>query len=254
MYDAVPRRQRDVDPRKVPSIETVLWPQGFCEGLTMCLFAADGRYVGMLNLSTETRTEPSDEARDAIGLLNRTIANVVDLTASLRLVAGAMGRDCVAVGLGADGRTVALPGVPSHPVLHAPSPVPAIAAEHALRAGAARFLWPGDDGGFVRIHAIACGDAADHGHRAIVIARPERDVEGLTRREVDVLSLLADGRSNAEIAAQLAIGDRTVGTHVERILEKLEVPTRAAAAARAERDGLWLPGVRHASDRLRHAS
>jgi DNA-binding CsgD family transcriptional regulator len=244
MYEAMPRRQRDVDPRKVPSIETVLWPLGFCEGLTMCLFTADGRYVGMLNLSTERRTDPSDEAREAIGLLNATLANVVDLTASLRLVAGAIGHDCVAVGLSADGGTVALPGVPSHPVLRPPSPVPLIAADHAARAGSTRFLW----------HAVACGDAADHGYRAIVLARQVRDVAGLTRREVDVLSLLADGRSNAEIAGELMIGDRTVGSHVERILEKLEAPTRAAAAAHAEREGLWLPPVRHASERLRHAS
>ena len=60
----------------------------------------------------------------------------------------------------------------------------------------------------------------------------------LTRRESEVLALVADGRSNREIAAELVVSQHTVHRHVANILRKLGEPTRAAAAARAARDGL----------------
>ena len=56
---------------------------------------------------------------------------------------------------------------------------------------------------------------------------------GLTAREVEVLRLVCDGRSNKEIGEQLFVSERTAQTHVQHILTKLEVNTRAAAAARA---------------------
>ena len=55
----------------------------------------------------------------------------------------------------------------------------------------------------------------------------------LTPREVEVLALLADGMTNREIAAELFISSKTVSVHVSRILAKLEVPNRAAAATAA---------------------
>jgi ATP/maltotriose-dependent transcriptional regulator MalT len=59
----------------------------------------------------------------------------------------------------------------------------------------------------------------------------------LTPREIEVLALLADGMTNREIAAELFISAKTASVHVSRILAKLSVPTRAAAAAAAERLG-----------------
>ena len=60
----------------------------------------------------------------------------------------------------------------------------------------------------------------------------------LTRRELQVIALVAAGRSNREIAEQLVVSEHTVHRHVANILRKLGEPTRAAAAARATRDGL----------------
>ena len=60
----------------------------------------------------------------------------------------------------------------------------------------------------------------------------------LTRREREVLALVATGRSNREIASQLVVSPHTVHRHVANILRKLGEPTRAAAAARAARDRL----------------
>jgi DNA-binding CsgD family transcriptional regulator len=61
---------------------------------------------------------------------------------------------------------------------------------------------------------------------------------GLTSRELEVLPLLAAGRSNAEIAEILVISPRTVGVHVSRILHKLGATRRTEAADIARRTGL----------------
>ena len=60
----------------------------------------------------------------------------------------------------------------------------------------------------------------------------------LTSREREVLAFIAAGRSNREIATQLVISEHTVHRHVSNILRKLDEPTRAAASARATREGI----------------
>ena len=55
----------------------------------------------------------------------------------------------------------------------------------------------------------------------------------LTRREVEVLRLLAHGRSYGEIAAQLGVSVNTVATHIKKLYLKLDVHTAAAAVMRA---------------------
>ena len=63
---------------------------------------------------------------------------------------------------------------------------------------------------------------------------------GLTGRQLDVLGLLVDGLSNAEIAARLVISRRTADHHVSAILGKLDARSRGEAVAAARR--LGLPG------------
>ena len=55
-------------------------------------------------------------------------------------------------------------------------------------------------------------------------AKPPAALAGLSPRELEVLRLLADGRSNPEIAAALCISPKTVGVHVSDVLAKLDVP------------------------------
>ncbi len=71
-------------------------------------------------------------------------------------------------------------------------------------------------------------------------ARPRLEVRqgrpaGLTDREVEVLRLIAQGRSNKEIATALVVTEKTAGHHVEHVYAKLGVSTRVGAALFAMR-------------------
>ena len=63
-------------------------------------------------------------------------------------------------------------------------------------------------------------------------------ISELTSRELDVLRLVAVGMPNKQIAAELAISERTARTHVSRILRKLRLSSRTQAALWAVRQGL----------------
>jgi two-component system nitrate/nitrite response regulator NarL len=71
-------------------------------------------------------------------------------------------------------------------------------------------------------------------------ATPENSFD-LTGREQEILALLADGRSQKQIAAELVISPKTVATHIQRILVKLGAHSRAEAVAVAHREGLAHP-------------
>jgi DNA-binding CsgD family transcriptional regulator len=86
---------------------------------------------------------------------------------------------------------------------------------------------------FAREHE-ARGGTALRGPRASTLA----NVAGLTRREQDVLAVLASGATNPEIAETLHLSERTVAHHVSAILRKLGAPTRTAAVSAAREAGL----------------
>jgi DNA-binding CsgD family transcriptional regulator len=73
-------------------------------------------------------------------------------------------------------------------------------------------------------------------------AARQNNPAGLTAREMEVLTLLVEGLSNADIARRLFLSEKTVGHHVSAVLRKLGEPTRALAAAAAVRTGLVTPG------------
>jgi DNA-binding NarL/FixJ family response regulator len=125
----------------------------------------------------------------------------------------------------------------------------------ALRAGASGFLLK-DARAAELVHAVrvvAAGDAllapsvtrrliADfatrpHGARTRPVV-----LDTLTPRELEVLGLVARGRSNVEIADALVVAEQTVKTHVGRVLSKLNLRDRVQAVVFAYESGLVVPG------------
>jgi DNA-binding NarL/FixJ family response regulator len=70
-----------------------------------------------------------------------------------------------------------------------------------------------------------------------------RDLTSLTPRELEVLTLMGQGLSNAELATELALSEATVKTHVARIFAKLTLRDRAQAVVLAYETGLVSPGT-----------
>lgn len=98
------------------------------------------------------------------------------------------------------------------------------------------------------IRDIARGQSALHPAIALKVIRELNHpsdlpptTDPLTAREVEVLTLLGQGMSNAEIAGRLTISERTVGTHISNILAKLHMASRTQAALYALKQGLGRP-------------
>ena len=114
----------------------------------------------------------------------------------------------------------------------------------AVRAGAIGYLLKDTDSHELcrAIKAAAAGQVQLSPQVAARLLRevrtPEKSVEVLTEREMEVLLALAQGSSNQEIARALHIAEQTVKTHVSHILAKLGVPSRTQAALYAIRMGL----------------
>jgi DNA-binding NarL/FixJ family response regulator len=124
----------------------------------------------------------------------------------------------------------------------------------AMRAGAKGYLLK-DSGGEGVVHAIravASGEAVfGPGVAERIIgffsaprpAAPQRAFPELTEREEEVLSLVAQGKSNQQIARQLFVSLKTVRNHVSNILLKLQVADRAQAVIRARDAGMGRDGL-----------
>ena len=119
----------------------------------------------------------------------------------------------------------------------------------AMRAGARGYVLKGADPSEILkvLRAVADGEAyfgpeiakrLMNFFSALKPAPPEEAFPELTAREVEILDLIAQGHSNAKIAARLFISPRTVSNHISHIFTKLQVADRAHAIIRAREAGL----------------
>jgi len=114
----------------------------------------------------------------------------------------------------------------------------------ALRAGARGYLTKDAGAEQIRaaVEAVARGEAAldpavQH-HVLAALTEPPELPDGLTPREAEVLALIAEGLTNAEIAERLVVSAATVKTHVNHIFAKAGVRDRAQAVVYAYANGL----------------
>lgn len=239
-----------------------LLPAGFREGLGVCLFAPDGRHLGFLGLFTGSPVVPSDAARDLLAALGPLLAQAVDPLRSASAAARMVHSAIAAVVLTRAGEVRPLPGLPGHHALREGSPVLGTARQ-MLDGPQTSYLLPApaEPAGFLRVTVLDVPEAPfgapPSDLSAIVVLSPCGDLYGLSHRELEVLGLLIAGQHNAEVPAFLVVAVRTVATHVEHILVKLDAGTRALAAVRAQRRGLYIPpsllpqGERDSRDRHR---
>ncbi|MEV0394112.1 response regulator transcription factor [Polymorphospora rubra] len=216
--------------------------------MTIRLVVADDQAMIRAGLRLVVETEPDlqvvGEATDgleAVALARRTRPDVVLMDIAMpRLDGLAAARELLATP--APPRIIMLTTFDTDDNLYA-----------ALRVGASGFLLKVSppEQLVAAIRVVAAGEALlDPAVTTRVIATftaqppPRRPVEldRLTPRELEVLTLMARGRSNAEIATALVVGEATVKTHVARVLMKLDLRDRVQAVVYAYESGLVRAG------------
>ncbi|MGZ4508918.1 MAG: response regulator transcription factor [Blastococcus sp.] len=223
-----------------------LIPAGYHEGLAVALCGPGGRHIGFLAVLSEGTAPPPPEMRRRLGRLIPMVGRAVDPLHSLAAAAQLVQRAIAGVVVRADGGMDPLPGMGGHELLVPGSPALAVARAE-LDAGLLHrsFLWPMGGrhapGGHARITVLARAQDLPVRIVGIAIVSHPGDLHGLTARELEVLGLIVEGRSNRQISRTLVVSQRTVAAHVEHILAKLSAPTRTHAAVRAERAGLYIP-------------
>ncbi|MFI1972040.1 helix-turn-helix transcriptional regulator [Streptomyces cinnamoneus] len=217
----------------------VLQPLGVEDGVAQCLFAADGRYVGILNVSTTRARCDQPAARAVMTLLGECLAAVTDPLLGPRSSGGpggpgdAVGSSCaVLVPEDENAAPVVVSGEPLPGLTEARSPLAALLRRTAARRGAPATVLVPYRRRTLELH-LTRQDAG-----TVVVCRTVARPSALSPRELEVLAELTQGRTNREIADRLFLSPRTVATHIEHILAKLDVPNRAAAAGRAVAWGL----------------
>ncbi len=220
---------RDVESyTSTPSVRDVFGPAGFCGGATARLVTRDGRWTADLHVSTSTEVGPAPEVVAALKQAAPALDAAVDATRWLGVLCAALAPGEAVSMVSADGRLHRLPD--RLPLLPDDSRLLAAVRARHRAEGDGAWYWRGPSGWHrVRLVGVAGG--------ILVVGRPADLPRGLSPRELDVLTLLAEGASNQGLARRLGISERTAAHHVEHVLAKCGASSRAVAAVRAVRDG-----------------
>ncbi|MFF4614807.1 helix-turn-helix transcriptional regulator [Nonomuraea jabiensis] len=214
-----------------------LAPYGWRAGLTTPLFLAEGRYTGLLHLATKDSFPRLTGA--LVAAISPMLAHVTDLTR------------CVIdpVGLPPDFRAVAFDRVGTRREVPGHEASAALREDPAMAAFARAFidsrelsrhgLWLDREGRWHELRLLRAGVGFQGALQGAVVAeRPCPLPYDLTGREVDVLTRVAAGDSNPQIAAALVLSVRTVTTHLEHIFAKLGCDSRTRLTTKALAEGL----------------
>ncbi|MEM8924431.1 MAG: LuxR C-terminal-related transcriptional regulator [Actinomycetota bacterium] len=222
-------RQCDLaDPGANETVADFLWPAGFREGITCLLRSPRGRLTGVINLSVDGTTASPEPVRDMVEAAGGVVCNLID-----EYLLGL--QDQATFIIDATGRLQRHAG-PDR--LDRPEVRVAIEAEMATidcTVPTTVRLTVGDDELLLAVTPLR--HLGSRPTRAVLTLTPAPPLP-LTEREIHVVRLLAQGASNPEIAARLGIGRRTVATHVEHILCRLDVANRTEVAVWACRQGI----------------
>jgi|GEM_PF-6928650 len=231
----------DVDPhafRASDHFRDVLRPAGFDDGVSRALRDRNGDVVGMLHLSVAASDDFAPDLPEILDAVAGALARIT-LVASRCAEDITLPREYAVVRVDAAGRPTPVVGrAPLH-----------VALDESLMGIVRSVLTTGME--FVtflhqqnarlvevRVHAPQPG----RGRQPFTIAtRPAPTTLGLTLRQLEVLTAVATGAGNRDIADELCLTQRTVAAHVEAILNRLQVSSRAGAAAKATAAGILLP-------------
>lgn len=220
-----------------PTVRRVAEPLGYAEGLTQCLYSSEGSYVGVLNLGVRRLGPDHAEAKSILALLFDSLAAAVEAGPALGAAAPYEWATYV-------------PDQPGRRAMVAPAigpdndfPIVEV-VEKALRTRRlpTTLLIP-FQGRCVEIRLQRVDDGTRAVGHVVELDSP------LSWREIEVLGEVARGGTNDEIAAKMTISPRTVATHLENILRKLDAPNRAAAAAYAVSLGFDLAPISRTTHR-----
>ncbi|SHK68633.1 Autoinducer binding domain-containing protein [Pseudonocardia thermophila] len=231
-----PTRIEDIDPprRHGPIFERVIHAGGFRDGLTYCLFAPDGRYVGMLNASAERGGTFDEDVVGLLDLLGSDFGAALDPVESTGAPTSRL-HDGVTQGF------LVRPDGARHPLT--PGARPDLVDAAPALAAAVRRVGRGEPAEHLHlverdtVHAV---EVYASGRDVVVLHRRVPPPSGLSVREMQVLAGLAHGLTNPEIGEQYGIGARTVATHVEHVLAKTGCRNRVEAACHGARLGIAL--------------
>lgn len=229
-----PARWRDTpDYLDSRSVQEYLLPAGYSEGMGSSLFDHGGRYTGMLSLDCDSAKIPSETALEATALIQPLLAGFVDTLRGPVWLTRGLAADQYAGIVTVSGQVAPIPGRTPGPLLYEGSPFVAdVARALVQRHRRYRYWWQDGVRGWHRVTLSTLP------HGAVVVTTAGQLPHQLSMRELDVLTVLSEGASNAEIARRLYLAERTVANHVASVLDKLDMSSRAGAAACAISEGL----------------
>ncbi|MDF5758197.1 LuxR C-terminal-related transcriptional regulator [Spongiactinospora sp. TRM90649] len=216
-----------------------LEPYGWRAGLTTPLFLEEGRYTGLLHLNARDPEALCERAAVLINAVSPTLAHVTDLRrCHIDPIGLPPGFHAVAFDRGGTRREVA--GVPPSEAVAAGPGMAALAREFIdSRELNRRGLWLDPGGTWREVRLLRAGVGFQGAIQGAVIAeRPCAPPYELTGRELDVLTHVARGDSNPQIAAALVLSVRTVTTHLEHIFAKLGCDSRTRLTTKVLAEGL----------------